>query len=110
MQCAVSRKDTLAEIAIDKPKDALILESVYTVPAFRRCGIFNAVMTEKVNAVRTSNPDVHTCALTVMKTNESALRTYLSVGFYVVVEKTSHNPEINELLPSATRVLMEKKI
>jgi ribosomal protein S18 acetylase RimI-like enzyme len=110
MQTAVSKKDILVEIAIEKPKHALILESVYTVPAFRKCGIFSALMTEKVNAVRTSNPDINTCALTVMKTNESALCAYQRVGFRVVLEKTSHNPLITDLLPSNTRVLMEKNI
>ncbi len=110
IQAAIAKRNILLEMAIERPPHALILESVYTRSAFRRAGIFSALMREKINAARKTKSAVHTCALTVMKTNESALRAYQKAGFTAVAEKTSHDPRIRELLPSDTRVLMEKRI
>ena len=110
MKTAIAKKDILFEVAIEKPRGALILESVYTRPQFRRTGIFRALLEAKINTVHEQNPDVHTCALTVMKTNQSALIAYERAGFRIVSEKTSHDPQISKLLASDTRILMEKTI
>src|SRR3989339_169360 len=52
--------------------------------------------------------DLKKAQIQLMKTNETALKAYDKLGFEIICEKHSDNPEILRILPSHHKVMMQK--
>lgn len=107
---AQQNKALIDAIAFNRTQGTLIVDSVYIADEFRSRGLFRKLLEVTLNNCRELNPEVKICNLTVLKSNQIAIKAYLNAGFNIVTEKVCENPNILMLLPSNTRVLMQKSI
>ncbi|MBL0343155.1 MAG: GNAT family N-acetyltransferase [Bacteroidetes bacterium] len=107
---AKSSKQMLDSIAFHKHPGNLIIEYVYVAPDFRARGLGNLLIDYCIDENKKLNPEINTASITVLKSNPKAIKAYQNAGFSIVDEKHCDDPAILKLIPSDSRVLMEKII
>ena len=94
---------------IEREPGILQLESIYIRQDFRGKGVLQKLFEEHISEAKRKT-DLDKAQIQLMKTNESALKAYHKLGFEIIMEKHSDNPEILRILPSHHKVMMQKFI
>jgi ribosomal protein S18 acetylase RimI-like enzyme len=100
----------IEEIGIEREIGCLQLDSVYTLPEYRRQGITGILIEAHINQVKKQNPEVKKSQIILMKENLSAMEAYQKAGFTKVLEKYSENRKISEILPGRGKLLLERQL
>lgn len=107
---AAARLKIVEELNFARTPGTLQIESVYVRPDHRGQGIFGHLLDAHVRNLRGKLPVVSKAHIVLVKNNSSAFRAYEKAGFLIVSERTSNEPRILELLPAASKVLMERSL
>ena len=100
----------MEDINIAREKNAIQIESVYVKEKYRGLGIANKIIQEQINLLSSEHKIAKKVQIILAKTNDKAFNAYQKLGFKVVAERLSKNPEIEKLLPSNCRIMMEMPI
>jgi ribosomal protein S18 acetylase RimI-like enzyme len=98
----------LHQINIEREPGTLQIVNAYVKPEFRGHGIIGKLILQHIDNYIKKNPDLKKVQLRPIKTNPQACRAYEKIGFQFVLEKTIDDKSALELLPSDTKILMEK--
>lgn len=98
------------EINIEREKNALQIESVYTAEGYRGHGLSAMLIKEHIESARQNGKQFDKVQIVLMANNESAVRAYGKAGFEVVRSRKTDNKAIFNLLSGDTKVLMERTI
>ena len=104
---ARKRLEMAKDLTIEREHNALQIESVYVKAKFRGLGIAGKIITQHIQQAVKDNPKLKKAQIVVAKTNGSAIKSYINLGFEVVEEKHCSNKEILNFLPADTLVIME---
>lgn len=99
-----------AEIAIKRDNLTLQLETTYVKQDYRRKGIVSLLTTELIKREKNIHPEITKAQVQIFKENHAAFLCQSKMGFKIVEEKKSDNPEILNYMPGSRRVKMEKII
>jgi len=108
-RAAVNSK-LIDQLTIPRETGAMQIESVYVSNKFRGLGISNKLILEHIKDTSQIGPEITKVQIQLAGTNESALRSYLKLGFKTTVTKTCDDAKILDLLPSDTRIMMELSV
>lgn len=107
LQKAMAKKSLLDQVTIHRTHGLLMLENGWVADGFRGAGVFKAMFLEKFRLFREQYPNIKTCQAQFMKSNPVGIPFYLKLGFRKMEEKTCNDPQILNLIPCETRVMME---
>ncbi len=107
---AASKSSLIREIFVERTKNAIQIEAVYTVSKFRGKGIASLLIDEHIKRQKNKRNDLTIAELIVAGNNSKAINLYEKKGFDTAVYKKCNNMEILNYLPSDTIILMRKKI
>lgn len=110
IMAAAENLKALEELALARTAGALQLESVHVVAAYRGQGISAQLLAAHQVRASRSSLAVSTAQIILAKTNDAARISYERAGFATVRECKSENPRLIELLPAASRIMMERQI
>ncbi len=99
---------TLASLSFPRQVGALQLESIFVVDRFRGRNLIQDVLLQHLDAARSQHSPKAQIILSGQ--NQSALKAYQKLGFYVVAEKTVAVAETAGILPANTKLLLEKPL
>ena len=63
-----------------------------------------------ITEFRKSNPLLEKAQIQLMNENVAAIKAYQKIGFEIAENKTSNNPDITNLLPGKTKLMLQKII
>ena len=98
------------EISIERDEHTLQVECVYTAEQFRGLGLAGRLINEHINRKKMAGKAFEKVQIILLKNNVSAIRSYEKAGFVIKQERQCTDNAIFRLLPSDTKVLMEKQI
>lgn len=107
---AYSKADIVKDMLIEREKNTLQVEYVYTINEYRGKGLAGGLIDEHIALSLTKYPQLIKAQVQVFKNNESAIKLYERSGFKSVKLFTSGNKEILKYLPYNEKLLMEKMI
>jgi ribosomal protein S18 acetylase RimI-like enzyme len=99
-----------AEIALKRDNLTLQLETTYVKQEYRRMGIAALLTDALIKKEKNTHPAITKAQVQLFKENQAAFLCQSKLGFIIVEEKKSDNPEILNYMPGRTRVKMEKII
>jgi len=100
----------MEDINIAREKNAIQIESVYVKEQYRGLGIANQIIQEQINQLSNTNKSDNKVQIILAKTNDKTYKAYQKMGFKTTIEKHSNKPEIEKLLPSNSRIMMEMPV
>ena len=95
------------DLSLARMGGALQIESVFVPAQFRGRGICRQLIAAHQDEARRRCPQPMKAQIQLVKSNDNAFRAYEKLGFSIVAERQSQNQRIMELLPSASKILME---
>jgi ribosomal protein S18 acetylase RimI-like enzyme len=98
----------LHQINIEREPATLQIVNAYVKPEFRGKGIIGKLILQHIDNYSKKNPNLKKVQLRPIKTNPQACRAYEKIGFQFVLEKTIDDKSALDILPSDTKILMEK--
>ena len=107
---ASPRLKLMEGLSLARTPGALQLESVYVDARHRGQGLCARLLDEHQALARRDHPAVQAAQIILAKGNGAALAAYEKAGFAIAAERSSPAPQVLALLPSATRVLMDKPL
>ena len=107
---AYSKSDIVKDILIEREKNTLQVEYVYTINECRGKGLAANLIDEHLALSLTKYPQLIKAQVQVFNNNESAIKLYERSGFKPTKLFTSGNKEILNYLPYNEKLLMEKMI
>jgi ribosomal protein S18 acetylase RimI-like enzyme len=110
VKAAKDKLDVLRAINIDRKEHALQLECVYTVPKFRGNGIARNLIEQHIVDRKNEVDFLSVAEIQTLANNVSALKSYNKLGFQEIQRLQTERKEILDILPSDTRILLEKSI
>jgi hypothetical protein len=100
----------LDQLNIPRESGAIQIESVFVDNKFRGLGVSNKIILEQIKESIQNGPEVKKVQIQLAGNNESALRSYLKLGFKTKVTKQCDDKKILDLLPSDAKIMMELSI
>lgn len=97
-------------LSLPRAPGALQLESVYVGAGHRGQGICARLLDEHQALARRDHPAVPRAQIILAKGNGAALAAYERAGFAITEERSSPDPRVLDLLPAASKVLMERPL
>ncbi|MFI5152265.1 MAG: GNAT family N-acetyltransferase [Chitinophagales bacterium] len=107
---ANSKSVLLDAVSIKRDPGAIQIESVYVRGKFRGNSIAGMLINSHIDQLRYGRPDIQKVQVILSGNNMSALKSYEKEGFRVIYTKSSDNLKLLNLLPSASKLLMEKQL
>jgi ribosomal protein S18 acetylase RimI-like enzyme len=107
---ALEKRKYLEQMRFNPEFNSFVIESGYTLPAYRGKGILAKLIMEQIHTRLQQRPDVKKSYVQVAKTNRSAIKIYENLGYQVVLEKKCSDPVILNWLPGDTQIIMEKHL
>lgn len=107
---AASKKNILDEVHFERESGVLAMESGFTLPDFRGKKVLASLMLEFCHRFKMSRPELKKAQMYMVKSNELAFNIYRKIGFEIVEEKISNHPDISRLIPSPSKILIEKQL
>jgi GNAT superfamily N-acetyltransferase len=98
------------ELSTDRKKETLQLEYAYVLESYRRQGVFTRLIEEQILRYKGKYSPLRIAQATLSKTNIKSFNAYKKLGFEIVEERHSNNPEIFNFFSSDTKVVMELNI
>ena len=98
------------EVAIQRDEHALQIECVYTAPKYRGMGLSSKLIEEHIKQRQAAGMTFNKVQVILLKNNDAAQKAYAKAGFTVKEERKSSNRAILKLLPSDTKILMQKQL
>jgi predicted GNAT family acetyltransferase len=99
-----------AEILIKRDNLTLQLETTYVKENYRRMGMVASLTHALFNKVKNTHPAITKAQVQLFKENNAAFLAQSKLGFIIVEEKKSVNPEMLNYMPGMTKIKMEKLI
>jgi ribosomal protein S18 acetylase RimI-like enzyme len=100
----------LDEVSIPREEGAIQLECIYTKKEFRGLGLSKKLIAEHIAVHKKRRPDINKAQIILMANNDSAVSAYEKAGFHIAIKKKANNPNVSNLLPGNSKLLMEKII
>jgi len=110
IELSKSNLATVSEVSIQREKGTLQIESVFTDSPYRGQGIAGNLINKHITEFRKSNPLLEKAQIQLMNENVAAIKAYQKIGFEIAENKTSNNPDITNLLPGKTKLMLQKII
>jgi ribosomal protein S18 acetylase RimI-like enzyme len=110
LERASQNSKLIDQLYIPRETGTLQIESVFVSNKFRGLGISNKLILEQIKETLLNEPDLTKVQIQLAATNESALHSYLKLGFKSAVTKKCEDAKILELLPSDTKIMMELSV
>jgi len=107
---AQKMKSIVDEVVVHRTMGALQLESVYVDPAFRGNRLASLLFSAHVEKCKKEHPNTETAELMTYLENTKAVSLYQKMGFSVVKESKSNNPDVLKYYPGSGMVLMQIKM
>ena len=107
---AIPAMTLVNELNIERAANALQVESIYTVPAYRGLGLARQLILKHIAARQAEGIVFDKVQVMLMGDNAHAIRAYEKAGFTEIARKTSSNPAITSLLPANTKIMMQRTI
>jgi ribosomal protein S18 acetylase RimI-like enzyme len=98
------------EIFIKRDHLTLQLENVFVKKEYRGNGLVSLLLDALVKKTTTSYPEVTKAQIQFFKENSPAFFRQSKLGFKIIDERKSNNPEIIKYMPGKTKIKMEKEI
>jgi predicted GNAT family acetyltransferase len=98
------------EVEIKRDRLTLQLETTYVKKDYRGKGIVGLLTDALIKKAKNTYPEIIKVQVQLFKENRAAYLTQTRLGFVIVEEKKSNNPEILKYMPGMTRIKMEKII
>ncbi len=98
------------EVAIPRDEYALQIECVYTAPKYRGKGLTGKLIEAHIKQRQEDGMTFNKVQVILLKNNVSAQKAYEKAGFAVAEEKRCADRAILKLLPSDTKILMQKQL
>jgi predicted GNAT family acetyltransferase len=98
------------EILIKRDHLTWQLETTYVKEGYRGMGIVALLTNALFRKVRNTHPAITRAQVQLFKENKAAFLSQSKLGFLIVEEKKSNNPEMLNYMPGMTRIKMEKLI
>lgn len=105
---AAAKSTLLNQIFIERTKNAIQIESVYTVDKYRGIGLSSLLINEQIKRLKKDN--ILLAELIVSGVNKNAIKVYQNIGFKISQSKCCNDKNINQFLPSETVILMRKSL
>lgn len=102
--------DVLAGIRVERDKDTLQLDYVFTADRFRGMGRSARLIEAHLRWARTIMPPLSKAQVQAFSDNVRAIRVYERLGFTVVRKFAALHPRVTDFLPSAEKVLLERAL
>jgi len=110
LQNAAIHKDMISEIHIGCIPYSIQIGLVYVSNKFRGLNIAGKLIEEKIKSISLLGNITKEAYIQVFDNNISAVRAYEKINFSKYIIKHSPNPDIENFLPSRTRILMKKQL
>jgi hypothetical protein len=107
---AAGNMKLMGEIDIQRTEYALQVEMSYTIEKFRGLGLYGRLVNEHIRLRQEAGIPFDKVQGIIYKSNLNPYKALSKIGFINVFEKHCANPDILKLLPSDTKILMERKI
>lgn len=107
---AQKMKELIDEVVVHRTMGALQLESVYVDPAFRGNRLATRLFSAHVERCQKEHPKAEMAELMTYVENEKAIKLYQNMGFSVVKQSKSNNPDVLKYYPGSGMVLMQIKL
>jgi predicted GNAT family acetyltransferase len=98
------------EVGIKRDNLTLQLETTYVKKGYRGKGIVALLTNALIKKAKNISPSITKAQVQLFKENQAAFLCQSKLGFIIVEEKKSDNPEVLNYMPGMTRIKMEKKI
>jgi ribosomal protein S18 acetylase RimI-like enzyme len=98
------------EILLKRDHLTLQLEMTYVKKDYRRMGIVALLTNALFKKAKRTNPEITRAQVQLFKENTAAFLSQSKLGFVIVEEKKSGNPEMLNYMPGMTKIKMEKLI
>ena len=98
------------DITIKRDNLTLQLETTYVKQDFREKGIVALLINAIFKKVKNIHPSITKAQVQLFKENKASFLSHSKLGFMIVEEKKSANPDILQYMPGMTRIKMEKFI
>lgn len=98
------------EVGIKRDHLTLQLETTYVKKDYRGKGIVALLTDALIKKAKNTYPAITKVQVQLFKENQAAFLSQSRLGFVIVEEKKSDNPEILKYMPGMTRIKMEKTI
>ena len=98
------------EVGIQRAEYALQIECVYTAPQYRGKGLSSKLIEEHIKLRQAAGMTFNKVQVILLKNNVSAQKAYAKAGFTIAEEKRCADRAILKLLPSDTKILMQKQL
>lgn len=107
---ASDRLRLVEELNFPRTAGILQVESVYVAESQRGRGLFGRLFDSLQAAARVKWPRTTKAHIALVKNNHAALKAYERAGFVTIAQRQSLAAGVLELLPAASKVLMEKHL
>ncbi len=97
----------IKELTINRKPGALQLEYEYTRDQFRRQGVLSQLIRESILMNMKRYDRIEKVQVALLKANLKSFDAHIKLGFTIVEEKHTENPEIFKFFPFNTKVLLE---
>jgi predicted GNAT family acetyltransferase len=98
------------EILIKRDNLTLQLETTYVKENYRGMGIVGLLTNALFEKVKNIHPAITKAQVQLFKENKAAFVSQSRLGFIIIEEKKSVNPEMLNYMPGTTKIKMEKLI
>lgn len=105
---AKHRFPALQKLNIPRAKDTLQIVYAYVREIFRGKGLVGMLINEHIRIQKELFPSIKKVQLRPTITNASAIRAYNKLGFELVYERSTDDPDVLKYLPARGKFLMEK--
>jgi hypothetical protein len=103
-------RSIIKEMGLTRTKGSLQWEMLFTNEKYRGYGLQAKLIERHMNLLQKIDPDLHFAETQMYKHNLSALKSAYKLGFEIVEEKYSVNPDVKLYYPGNTICLLRKKI
>lgn len=98
----------LEELTLEREKRAIQLESVYVRAEYRGQAVAGKLISRHIEIARETDPSLTKAQIILAEENTGAVSSYEKLGFRPVAKRHVDDPEVLDLLPFNTKILMEK--
>ncbi|PLW92123.1 MAG: hypothetical protein C0592_12430 [Marinilabiliales bacterium] len=110
LENAQKLKPVVDEVVVHRTMGALQLESVFVDPAFRGNRLATKLFSAHVENCKKEHPKTEFAELMTYLENKKAIALYQKLGFDVIKQSKSKNPNVLNYYPGSGMVLMQIKL